>query len=115
MLSSKLAKDKQAPFTQPSLFDQGDHAKRTRLMAFERSTEKRPNRRETILELFRSRGRLGYTRWEIADELDLPVNCVTAAVSGLLRDGTLAEIPSTRPSRLGGLGAVMQLVEQTKP
>ena len=115
MLSSEFAKDKHPSFTQPSLFDHGEHANQTRLLAFERSTENRPKRRETILELFRSRGRLGYTRWEIADELDLPPNCITSPVLGLLRDGTIVETPSTRPSRLGGLGAVMQLVETPKP
>ena len=115
MLSSEFAKDKHSSFTQPSLFDNGEHSKRTRAIAFDRSKEKRPKRRETILELFRSRGRLGYTRWEIADELDLPPNCITSPVLGLLRNGTIAETPSTRPSRLGGLGAVMQLVETPKP
>ena len=96
-------------YKQPDLIDTGRHSRKTRAEAHAHALVRGPSRNALILEMFRQRGPMGYTRSEIADALNRPSHCITQNILALLRAEKIVETEARRHSSLGGLGAVMQL------
>lgn len=96
-------------YKQPDLIDTGRHSRKTRAEAHAQALVRGPSRNALILDMFRRRGPMGYTRSEIADALNRPAHCITQNILALLRADKIVETDDRRHSSLGGLGAVMQL------
>ena len=95
------------PAVQQAFIGADDASKQTRRAAATANSSRRSTTRDRIVEAIEAAGYHGRTADELAIELELPAQTVSAAVSGLKKNGHVVTDGRTRTTRLGSPAAVL--------
>ena len=77
--------------------------------AYQSTRPATPDRKQAVENVLLMAGRLGMTRYELAERLNLPLQSVCGLVRPMVVAGDLAELGDTRPSPSGRASKILRL------